>query len=837
MKCAFCLTRDGKAVKIQRTIFSECFYIMALDELSRVTGDKEMQQEAEKMMAQLIFWVQVDSTGLGRPMLPGATPTNSMAVPMMLMCLVQQLTEGRSEEAVLKYKKLSSWCVQQILQHVQRDGTAILENVSLEGTELPGCQGRLQNPGHALEAGWFLLEYASQWEDKELQDLAINKFVELPFQIGWDKEHGGLFYFLDVDGHPPTQLEWNMKLWWPHCEALIAFLMAYSQTKRTGLLERFSQVYDYTFSHFSDDKHGEWFGYLSQDGKVALDFKGGPYKGFFHLPRCLYMCERILDDLINNVPHKEIGVFYEALPAIGADGTNIMRLIPVQIVNGKRVQSVISATIPSRVQKTFRPIAPRPSGNQVNVLPCQLDVACPSLNKYPPKTAEAQELLKTPQSRVRTVPSPQVPSGAKSQNLLSLPDSPSSSNSVCQSNGSLDRSKLETLGSPTSHLKLIPKVSQRANSPMKWVIEEVNSTEATGDIPHYVLSKSSATNEAHHPQALVMCNDKVFFATQKNSPLMPLQSKDTSCQLKNSTSHLQNKTISRHRQPNEVIDLCSDNYPDEQCKIISRGMPTVSSVDEDNVIFVSYIPPKPECVPTQHLAEKIPENVSYQTRTVVHVTEQTATQNVSKTVHDPLPCENKDGSSVDKRQTLDQSVTSSFSICKSSDHRLRQMFGITSDVRICLQRVNSRSSLYGLKDPAQEFSTGGIQQNKKQNPAHCSSPIKATRVKLSDEQNLSETFLTSSPHADTEITFNYVEPIEDDISYTIENNSPYSPAQTQNVVRPNTSRMGRTRKRTKCRCCIPGKTMKSSARLEDSDKSTWINKHTSKRGARKQKGK
>lgn len=29
----------------------------------------------------------------------------------------------------------------------QRDGTAILENVSPEGAELPGCQGRLQNPG------------------------------------------------------------------------------------------------------------------------------------------------------------------------------------------------------------------------------------------------------------------------------------------------------------------------------------------------------------------------------------------------------------------------------------------------------------------------------------------------------------------------------------------------------------------------------------------------------------------------------------------------------------------------------------------------------------------
>lgn len=42
-----------------------------------------------------------------------------------------------------------------------------------------------------------------------------------------------------------------MKLWWPHCEALIAFLMAYSQTKKPELLDRFFQIYEYTFSHVS----------------------------------------------------------------------------------------------------------------------------------------------------------------------------------------------------------------------------------------------------------------------------------------------------------------------------------------------------------------------------------------------------------------------------------------------------------------------------------------------------------------------------------------------------------------------------------------------------------
>uniref|UniRef100_A0A8D3BTI4 N-acylglucosamine 2-epimerase n=1 Tax=Scophthalmus maximus TaxID=52904 RepID=A0A8D3BTI4_SCOMX len=295
-KCAFCLSKDGKVVKVQRTIFSECFYVMAMDELSRVTGDEDMQLEAEQMMEQLIYWVRVDSSGLDRPQHPGDVPTNSMAVPMMLLCLVQQLTEGRGPEVVQKYRELGSWCVQQILHKgpsVWLPSTSTFPLPSAFPTCIPHV-----DPGHALEAGWFLLQYSAEWGDEELRTTAVNKFVELPYQCGWDKEHGGLFYFLDVEGYCPTQLEWSMKLWWPHCEALIAFLMAYSHSKKPELLERFCQVYEYTCSHFSDAKSGEWFGYLTQEGKVALDFKGGPFKGFFHVPRCLYMCERMLDDLL-----------------------------------------------------------------------------------------------------------------------------------------------------------------------------------------------------------------------------------------------------------------------------------------------------------------------------------------------------------------------------------------------------------------------------------------------------------------------------------------------------------------------------------------------------------
>lgn len=296
-KCAFVLTRDGRPMKVQRTIFSECFYTIGMNELWRVTKDARYQNEAVEMMDQIIRWVREDPAGLGRPQLSGAPASESMAVPMMLMNLMDQLSE-EDEAMTKKYAELSDWCAQRILKHVQRDGKAVLENISDDGKELPGCLGRHQNPGHAIEAGWFMLQYARKKGDTKLRAQVIDKFLLLPFRSGWDTEHGGLLYFQDVDGFCPTQLEWDMKLWWPHSEAMISFLMGYSDSGDPALLQIFKQVAEYTFKHFHDPEYGEWFGYLTREGKVALTIKGGPFKGCFHVPRSLAMCEQLLGALL-----------------------------------------------------------------------------------------------------------------------------------------------------------------------------------------------------------------------------------------------------------------------------------------------------------------------------------------------------------------------------------------------------------------------------------------------------------------------------------------------------------------------------------------------------------
>ena len=125
----------------------------------------------------------------------------------------------------------------------------VLEKVTEEGKEISGAEGRLINPGHAIEAGWFLLQYAKRTQNDELATIAIDKFIVQSFDTGWDDMYGGILYYLDASGYSPTQLEWNMKLWWPHAEALIALLMAYKETKEERFMEKFDLVFQYTFSH------------------------------------------------------------------------------------------------------------------------------------------------------------------------------------------------------------------------------------------------------------------------------------------------------------------------------------------------------------------------------------------------------------------------------------------------------------------------------------------------------------------------------------------------------------------------------------------------------------
>jgi N-acylglucosamine 2-epimerase len=177
------------------------------------------------------------------------------------------------------------------------EGTQLLhEQVGPDGTKLDCFEGRVINPGHGIEAMWFLMDIAERRNDRPLMQQAISVALNT-LEFGWDKEHGGIFYFLDAQGHPPQQLEWDQKLWWVHIETLVALLKGYRLTGQPACWDWFEKIHAYTWKHFPDPSFGEWYGYLNRRGEVLLPLKGGKWKGCFHVPRGLYLCMREFEKL------------------------------------------------------------------------------------------------------------------------------------------------------------------------------------------------------------------------------------------------------------------------------------------------------------------------------------------------------------------------------------------------------------------------------------------------------------------------------------------------------------------------------------------------------------
>jgi N-acylglucosamine 2-epimerase len=170
----------------------------------------------------------------------------------------------------------------------------------MDGSFSDTFEGRLLNPGHAIEAMWFLMDIA---EFKKERDI-INQAKEITLrtiEYAWDDLYGGLLYFMDIKGKPLQQLEWDQKLWWVHIETLIALIKAYQLTGDQTCLNWFEKIHKWTWEHFPDHEYGEWFGYLNRRGEPLLTLKGGKWKGCYHVPRGLFQCWKTLEKINNTL--------------------------------------------------------------------------------------------------------------------------------------------------------------------------------------------------------------------------------------------------------------------------------------------------------------------------------------------------------------------------------------------------------------------------------------------------------------------------------------------------------------------------------------------------------
>ena len=287
----FALDREGNPLVEPYNIFSYTFAVIAFGQLSIATGNQEYAEIAKKTFDIVLSKVD-NPKGRWSKAAPGARALKSFALPMIL-CNVALEIESLLDKDFLD--KTIETCVHEVMDVFYRPELGLIVEHLGTNNEMVDCMdGRLLNPGHAIEAMWFIMDLGKRLGDQALIEKAV-KIALAEVEYGWDEKYGGIFYFMDRLGRPLQQLEWDQKLWWVHIETLITMIKGYELTGSEECLAWFERIHDYVWSHFMDPEHPEWFGYLNRQGEVLLTLKGGKWKGCFHVPRGLMQVYQSLE--------------------------------------------------------------------------------------------------------------------------------------------------------------------------------------------------------------------------------------------------------------------------------------------------------------------------------------------------------------------------------------------------------------------------------------------------------------------------------------------------------------------------------------------------------------
>ena len=296
-KLYFTVTREGQPLKMRRYVYSESFAAIANAVFAQISGDDRAAADAVRYFETYLH--HSFTPGVMAPKSdPQTRPAKGIGPLMIGIVTAQEIRENLGDLEVSGAtctQWIDRWIAEIDRDFLKRDLEVLLETVSPEGNLIDHFDGRMINPGHAIEAAWFIMHEGRLRNDPTKITLGLT-ILDWSWKRGWDEEFGGLFYFRDVRGLPVQEYWHDMKFWWPHNEAVIATLLAWKITGGETWRERHRQVHDWSFSHFADPEFGEWFGYLHRDGTPSVRLKGNMWKGPFHLPRMLWYGLRLLED-------------------------------------------------------------------------------------------------------------------------------------------------------------------------------------------------------------------------------------------------------------------------------------------------------------------------------------------------------------------------------------------------------------------------------------------------------------------------------------------------------------------------------------------------------------
>ena len=310
--CTFIMDKKGRpklgpdSNDYDTSIFADAFVVCGLSRYAEVTGDKSALDFAIKVYQSIIR--RIDSDTFKTAPYPDPVGYKSHGLYMSALNISEELNDALDKFNDAEYQDIKNLVIRKMQSSldeitdnfIRKDGT-LLEMLGKDNEEKDTLFGRYTNPGHSIEDMWFVIHAGQRLGKAKYIEIAC-RTVKKVFEIGWDKEYGGLLLFADRSGGAPkggtfgimgsemlkkVQNDWDSKLWWSHSESLYATLLCYEKTQDLDFLELYRMSRDYTFKTFPnpDPVIGEWIQIRDRTGQPQQKVVALPVKDPYHIMR------------------------------------------------------------------------------------------------------------------------------------------------------------------------------------------------------------------------------------------------------------------------------------------------------------------------------------------------------------------------------------------------------------------------------------------------------------------------------------------------------------------------------------------------------------------------
>ena len=289
----------GEPSDTRKQTYTQTFFIYAMAEYCRATGDKEALKTAKEIFEAFEKYVlDKESNGYfevftrdwqrSRDKLIGETTIideKTMNTHLHLMEAYTNLYRVWPDKRMAE--RLRN-VVEIFLDHIIDKQTAHLicfMDKSWNRTSM------IDSYGHDIEASWLLCESANLLGDPELIARVNKTSLRIADAASEGLQpDGSMMYEKDLaTGHMSTD-----RSWWVLSEAIVGYLNAFELSGNEKYLDRSINAWNYTKKHLIDNKNGGWYSGASESGVAGKGDKAGFWICPYHNGRmCMEVVERV----------------------------------------------------------------------------------------------------------------------------------------------------------------------------------------------------------------------------------------------------------------------------------------------------------------------------------------------------------------------------------------------------------------------------------------------------------------------------------------------------------------------------------------------------------------